>query len=122
MSHTVTRITPQDYAPPAMIDRMRTRVLAVGVVFAVVALGLAVASPNGDVLFLRAWLFSFMFWLGLTTGSLVPADAAIHQRRQLGQAGTPYLGGRSKQSLADVPVLAADCFWDEDLYPWARAG
>jgi hypothetical protein len=71
MSHTVTRITPQDYAPPAMIGRMRSRVLVVGVVFAVVALAVALTVPHGGLLFLRAWLFSFMFWLGLTLGSLV---------------------------------------------------
>lgn len=69
MSHTVTRVTPQEYAPPAILDRMRTRVLAVGVVFAVVTLGVALKA--GGVLFLRAWLFAFMFWLGLTLGSLV---------------------------------------------------
>src|SRR5215469_4960711 len=69
MSHTVTRITPQDFAPPALIDRFRSRSLVVGAVFAVVALVLA--FKYGWVLFLRGWLFGFMFWLGLTLGSLV---------------------------------------------------
>ncbi|HEY7402819.1 MAG TPA: hypothetical protein VIB39_04820, partial [Candidatus Angelobacter sp.] len=71
MSHTVTRVTPQDYAPPAILDRMRSRVLVVGAVFAVVTIALALTANNGGVLFLRAWLFSFMFWFGLTMGSLV---------------------------------------------------
>jgi hypothetical protein len=70
MSHTVVRITPQDFAPPAMIDRMRSRALVVGVVFSVLALALTLGLKQWD-LFLRSWLFSFMFWLGLTTGSLV---------------------------------------------------
>jgi hypothetical protein len=69
MSHTVVRITPQEFAPPAMIDRMRQRCLIVGVVFSVVLLGLTLGLGRWD-LFLRAWLFAFMFWLGLTTGSL----------------------------------------------------
>src|SRR6476659_4668596 len=69
MSHTVVRIAPQDFAPPAVIDRMRSRSLVVGVVFSVLALGLTLGLRQWD-LFLRAWLFSFMFWLGLTTGSL----------------------------------------------------
>src|SRR5689334_9039094 len=69
MSHTVVRITPQDFAPPAMIDRMRSRALVVGVVFSVLALALTLGLKQWD-LFLRSWLFSFMFWLGLTTGSL----------------------------------------------------
>lgn len=71
MSHTVTRILPQDYAPPALIDRFRSRSLVVGAVFAVVVLALAFTLQNGWVLFLRGWLFAFMFWLGLTLGSLV---------------------------------------------------
>jgi hypothetical protein len=70
MSHTVVRIAPQDFAPPAVIDRMRSRSLIVGVVFSVLALGLTLGLSQWD-LFLRSWLFSFMFWLGLTTGSLV---------------------------------------------------
>jgi len=69
MSHTVVRIAPQDYAPPAVIDRMRSRSLVVGVVFSVLALGLTLGLSQWD-LFLRSWLFAFMFWLGLTTGSL----------------------------------------------------
>ena len=35
MSHTAIRITPQEFAPPAIIDRMRSRALVVGVVFGV---------------------------------------------------------------------------------------
>ncbi|HZD94641.1 MAG TPA: hypothetical protein VE133_10335, partial [Candidatus Sulfotelmatobacter sp.] len=67
MSHTAIRVTPQEFAPPAMIDRMRSRCLVVGAVFAVLAIVAAISHWN---IFLRAWLFSFMFWLGLTTGSL----------------------------------------------------
>ena len=69
MSHTVVRIAPQDFAPPAFIDRMRSRALVVGVVFSVLAVALTLGLSRWD-LFLRSWLFSFMFWLGLTTGSL----------------------------------------------------
>ncbi|HXO38751.1 MAG TPA: hypothetical protein VN872_08930 [Candidatus Acidoferrum sp.] len=69
MSQTLVHVTPKDFAPPAVIDRMRSRSLVVGVVFSVLALGLTLALSQWD-LFLRAWLHSFMFWLGLTTGSL----------------------------------------------------
>jgi hypothetical protein len=73
MSHTITRITPQDFAPPAVIDRMRSRCLTVGVVFSLLLAVLAfVFKDKGSwTIFLRSWLFSFMFWLGLTLGSLV---------------------------------------------------
>jgi hypothetical protein len=71
MSHTVVRVTPQEFAPPAMIDRMRTRCLIVGAVFSVALVAFAFGLKDGWTIFLRSWLFSFMFWLGLTTGSLV---------------------------------------------------
>ncbi len=70
MSHTAIRITPQEFAPPAIIDRMRSRALVVGVVFGVLALALTLGLHKWE-LFLRSWLFAFLFWLGLTTGSLV---------------------------------------------------
>jgi len=70
MSQVLVRVTPKDFAPPAVIDRMRSRSLVVGVVFSVLALGLTLGLSQWD-LFLRSWLFSFMFWLGLTLGSLV---------------------------------------------------
>src|SRR6266853_3072982 len=70
MRHTAIRITPQEFAPPAIIDRMRSRALVVGVVFGVLALALTLGLHKWE-LFLRSWLFAFLFWLGLTTGSLV---------------------------------------------------
>jgi hypothetical protein len=67
MSETALRVVPQDYAPPDTIDRMRSRALFIGLPFAVVSAVCAVLKPD---LFLRSWLVSFMFWLGLTLGSL----------------------------------------------------
>ena len=61
MSQTMVRVTPKDFAPPPFIDRMRSRSLVVGAVFAVLALVGAILHWQ---MFLRAWLFSFMFWLG----------------------------------------------------------
>jgi hypothetical protein len=69
MSEVATHVTPKDFAPPAFLDRLRSRSLVIGIVFGVLALGLTVALKQWD-LFLRSWLFAFMFWLGLTTGSL----------------------------------------------------
>src|SRR5258708_2623904 len=37
------------------------------------------------------------------------ADAAIHQRRQLGTAGTPDMGSGRRQLVAHALVLGADC-------------
>ncbi len=68
MSEVTVRLAPKDFAPPAMIARMRSRCLTIGLVFSVLAIAAAVLHWN---IFLRAWLFSFMFWLGLTLGPLV---------------------------------------------------
>src|SRR5215469_12331722 len=68
MSHAAVRLTPQVFAPPPIITRMKSFVIPVGVVFLVLALVGAIFKWE---LFLRAWLFAFMFWLGLTLGSLV---------------------------------------------------
>ncbi|HKF20328.1 MAG TPA: hypothetical protein VKE93_02100 [Candidatus Angelobacter sp.] len=70
MSETALRVTPQDYAPPAVIGRMRMPALTVGILAAVLALALA-ASLHRWPLFLQSWLVAFLFWLGLTLGSLV---------------------------------------------------
>lgn len=69
MSEVTTHVTPKDFAPPAFIDRLRSSSLVIGIVFAVIALGLTLAKQQW-ALFLHSWLFAFMFWLGLTTGSL----------------------------------------------------
>ncbi len=68
MSETALRVTPQQFAPPAVIARWRSRAMAAGAVFAVAAV--IMGFRYGWPLFLRAWLFGFLFWLGLTTGSL----------------------------------------------------
>jgi hypothetical protein len=67
---TALRVTPQDYAPPAVIGRLRMPAFSVGFVALVVVLGLAGSQQRWD-LFLRSWLVAFLFWLGLTLGSLV---------------------------------------------------
>ncbi len=69
MSETLVRVAPKDFAPPAVIDRMRSRSLVVGAVFGAALVVFTAMGAKWD-LFLRAWLFAFMFWLGLTTGSL----------------------------------------------------
>lgn len=70
MSEVAVRFTPKDFAAPAFIDRMRSRSLVVGIVFSVITLALTLGLHQWQ-LFLRSWLFSFMFWFGLTMGSLV---------------------------------------------------
>src|SRR6478735_11651181 len=122
MSHTITRITPQDFAPPAVIDRMRSRCLTVGVVFSVllVVLPFVFKDKDGWTIFLRSWLFAFMFWLGLTLGSLV---LLMLQYTSGGNWGR--LGRRIWEAAAGNWWLMALCWLPiaigrKELFPWAR--
>jgi hypothetical protein len=117
MSQTLVRVTPKDFAPPAVIDRMRSRCLVVGAVFAVLALVGAILHWH---IFLRAWLFSFMFWLGLTTGSLALLCLQYTSGGNWGR-----LGRRIWEAAAGNWWLMA-LFWIpiavgvKVLFPWAR--
>ncbi|MGZ4840387.1 MAG: hypothetical protein ACXV5J_01470 [Candidatus Angelobacter sp.] len=119
MSQTLVRVTPKDFAPPAVIDRMRSRSLVVGVVFSVVALALTLGLRQWD-LFLRSWLFSFMFWLGLTTGSL-----ALLMLQYTSGGNWGRLGRRTWEAAAGNWWLMF-LFWIplalgvKKLFPWAR--
>lgn len=117
MSQTLVRVTPKDFAPPSVIDRMRSRSLVVGAVFAVLALVGAILHWQ---IFLRAWLFSFMFWLGLTTGSLALLCLQYTSGGNWGR-----LGRRIWEAAAGNWWLMA-LFWIpiavgvKALFPWAR--
>jgi hypothetical protein len=119
MSQTLVRVTPKDFAPPAMIDRMRSRSLVVGIVFSILALGLTLGLGQWD-LFLRAWLHSFMFWLGLTTGSL-----ALLMLQYTSGGNWGRLGRRIWEAAAGNWWLMF-LFWlplavgVKKLFPWAR--
>ena len=119
MSHTLTRITPQEYAPPAMIDRMRARCLTVGAVFAVLAIIGAVTHWN---LFLRAWLFSYLFWLGLTMGSLVLLMLQYTSGGNWGRLGRRIweagAGNLWLMALFFIPILIG--MWTDKLFPWTH--
>src|SRR5215467_13812806 len=122
MSHTVTRITPQDFAPPAVLDRMRSRCLMVGAVFSALLVILAfVFKDKGSwTVFLRAWLFSFMFWLGLTTGSLLLLMLQYTSGGNWGRVGRRIweaaAGNWWLMLLAWLPIA----FGMKLLYPWAN--
>ena len=119
MSQTLVRVTPKDFAPPSVIDRMRSRSLVVGVVFSVVALVLTLGFQQVD-LFLRSWLFSFMFWLGLTTGSLVLLMLQYTSGGNWGRLGRRiWEAGASNWWLMFLFWLPI-AFGVKRLYPWAR--
>jgi hypothetical protein len=119
MSQTMVRVTPKDFAPPSMIDRMRSRSLVIGVVFSVLAVGLTLGLKQWD-LFLRSWLFSFMFWLGLTLGSLTLLMLQYTSGGNWGRLGRRiWEAGAANWWLMFLFWLPI-AFGVKRLYPWAR--
>jgi hypothetical protein len=117
MSHTAVRLTPQDFAPPPVITRMRNFVIPIGVVFALLAL---IGAFLKWEVFLRAWLFSFMFWLGLTTGSLCLLMLQYTSGGNWGRVGRRIweaaAGNWWLMGLFWLPIAVGM----KVLYPWAR--
>ena len=61
------RHNPADFAPPDVINQWGRNALVTGGIFAVVSAVLAFLRPER---FFHAFLIAFIFWLGLTLGSL----------------------------------------------------
>ena len=70
MAHeTHAKTLPADLTAPAFVDGWRTRALVVGVVFSVIAAGLAAADQSIDHV-LRGWLLGLMMTFGFSVGGL----------------------------------------------------
>ncbi|HSM86386.1 MAG TPA: hypothetical protein VLT16_09560 [Candidatus Limnocylindrales bacterium] len=119
MSETALRVTPQDYAPPAVIGRMRSRSIITGLVFAVVLMVCAFIFPNGWKIFLRSWLFSFMFWLGLTLGSLVLLMLQYTSGGNWGRVGRRFWEAGASNIWLMFLFWLPIAFGMKELYPWA---
>jgi hypothetical protein len=119
MSSVGLRISPQDYAPPPIIGRMGRNSLVTGVVAWVALVICAFIFPHGWLLFLRSWLCAFLFWLGMTLGSLV---LLMLQYTSGGNWGR--VGRRFWEAAASLTPLMFVCWlpiaiWMKELYPWA---
>jgi hypothetical protein len=70
MAHeTHANTLPADLSAPAFVDGWQTRALVIGLVFSVVAAGLAFADGSIDHV-LRAWLLGLMLTFGFAVGGL----------------------------------------------------
>lgn len=118
MSELALRVTPQEYAPPAMIGRMRTRCAVAGVVAAVVVLAIPLVNHNW-ALFLRAWLFSYLFWLGLTAGSLCLLMLQYTTGGNWGRLGRRIWEAAASNLWLMVAFWLPIAFGMKLLYPWA---
>ncbi|HKW74777.1 MAG TPA: hypothetical protein VJN64_04570 [Terriglobales bacterium] len=119
MSTVGLRISPQDYAPPPVIGRMGRTSLIVGVVAWVALVICAFIFPHGWLLFLRSWLCAFLFWLGMTLGSLVLLMLQYTSGGNWGRVGRRFW--EAAASLIPVMFLCwlPIAIWMKELYPWA---
>jgi hypothetical protein len=62
--------THLDLTAPPIVAKIAQRMLIVGIVFAVISVATAFLLPNGAQEFYRAYLLSFMDWLGVALGSM----------------------------------------------------
>lgn len=67
MSTAIRPLTPADFAPPPVIDRLRVRAMIAAGLFGIAAIIIFFLDRK---LFLQSWLVGYMFWLGITLGSL----------------------------------------------------
>ena len=65
--NTTVRVTPAEFAPPAIVTRFRTTAMVVG---ALATVGAIIGAVVNHKLFLQSWIVGFMFWLGVSLGSL----------------------------------------------------
>src|SRR5215471_8279923 len=66
---SAARTNSSKWMAPEIAHVMYQRALAVGILFGAVSLGLAI-FPDTRVQFFHSYLVGFMFWLGITLGSM----------------------------------------------------
>jgi hypothetical protein len=119
MSQIAVRVTPADFAPPTIINRMRMPSLVAGLLFSIGAVVLAVTSPKGWDLFLHAWLFAFIFWLGLTTGPLVLLLLQYVTGGNWGRLGRRIWEAAAGNLWLMFAFWLPIAFWMKHIYHWA---
>ena len=119
MSATPLYVKPQDYAPPSVVGRMGSMAIIPGVLALVGIVVCAFIFPRGWIIFLRAWLYAFLFWLGLSLGSLVLLMLQYTSGGNWGRVGRRFW----EAAASLIPIMFL--FWlpiavgMKELYPWA---
>ena len=100
-----------------LVERIRSRALVVGVLAAAAAVGLAFFNRTN---FDRAYLFSYIFFLGLSLGSM----ALLMVHRQLGGAWGFLIRRPLEAGAMTIPLMAVlfiPILVDlERIYPWVN--
>ena len=117
---TAAAVKQLDLTAPPVVKKLARWSLIVGLVFTVITIVTALALPNGRNEFFRAYLLSFMDWLGLALGSM-----AIIMIRHLTGGGWGVVIRRIQgAAMRTLPLLAAlfipIVIGMKTLYIWAR--
>ncbi len=119
MKNTTLRIAPTDYAPPAMVTRLRASSLVMGGLFSVVAI---IVAARDVQLFLQSWLVGYMFWLGITLGCLTLLMLQYTTGGNWGILGRRFWEAATKtlpfMFLMWLPIAFAVGFRVKEFYPW----
>jgi hypothetical protein len=109
-----------DLTAPPIVAKIAQRMLIVGIVFAVIAIATAFLLPNGAQEFYRAYLLSYVDWLGVALGSM-----AILMIRHLTGGGWGMvirrILGAAMRTLPLLAILFIPIFFGmHHLYIWDR--
>jgi hypothetical protein len=116
-THTSDTLAATEMAAPTAVDRIQRRALLVGVVFSAASIiGLFLEREQ----FLRSYLLAYMFWLGLSMGSL-----ALLLMQYLTKGNWGFLIRRQIEAATRLLPMMAALFIPialgmKILYPWAR--
>ena len=115
---TTVHVTPVDFAPPALITRLRSKAMVVGVLAAAAAIVWAFLDIKH---FLEAYLVGFMFWLGVSLGSLALLNLQYTTGGHWGALGRRFWEAATSTYnigllfLLWLPLV----FGMKIVYPWA---
>ena len=112
-------MTPLGYTPPAELNRISTRALIVGVVFTVL---LIIGGLLDRTQFFRAYLIGFVFWIGITVGSL----ALLMLQHLTGGVWGLVIRRVLEASTRTLPLMMVlfvpIAFGLRQIYPWTDSG
>ena len=104
-----------DLTAPEVVRKISQRSLVVGVVFAVIAVGLAIKQPEE---FYRAYLLGFMCWLGVALGSM----AILMIRHLTGGGWGTVIRRILGAAMRTLPLLSCSSFPSSLEYTGSTSG
>ncbi len=111
--------SPADFAPPNVIGQWGRNALMTGALFAVISIVLAFLQPER---FFHAFLIAFIFWLGLTLGSLALLMLQYTSGGNWGRIGRRFWEAATHNLWLMIGcwglIVVAMLFFK--LYPWTR--